>query len=504
MTAFVTPSLAEQAEILHAFVKRISFSLEDALAVVEALKEFQESELPAALRRELAGHRVKLGHMQALQAVARVRGRRGLHDRQAVPAFRVQASATGGKGEKGIFPRFDDAARVLVDFFEEVVSIQNRPFSVRLTLNDRAVLCSLGVFGQPGTALALLGLENEAAREAWRSGMPTFLEALRRTVEESGVPGVLDGYLCARFGILGRKSCGELEVWDGGLRIGTGHELAAYTALLSQWTPEQLDQAVVADDTLRFTDWNLGLKFVLRETEPRLNLQERGLNSPETANLLKRARRFAQRPLMQDLLKSAHEVCVPVNSSVPEEVRINDEVLATLLEERKWTHGELASTLDIREADLTGKLPLALFVRLAGALGVGDLNKLVARIPREDWVEAGTPMVLQGMLDVTHDVRFVISEKFSAFEHDRVQEAASNLNASRKLMHMKPEVTAGDMDYAVYSVDADEFLAELSPVNCVVKAGIKPFFIQVENQETRVAGCRLVIAILPSNASFSY
>ncbi|MHA2902923.1 hypothetical protein ACW9FB_10590 [Ralstonia mannitolilytica] len=137
MSAFAVPSLAEQVIILHSFVGRSSFSLDAARTVVNALIGIEDSRLATSLRQQLKLQRVKLGHMQALQVAARLRGRRGLNDHKETAAFGFQFAAFGRDGTDVAFARFDDAARAFVDGVSSVTAQLHQPFAVTLTRNHR-------------------------------------------------------------------------------------------------------------------------------------------------------------------------------------------------------------------------------------------------------------------------------------------------------------------------------------------------------------------------------
>lgn len=498
MSIFAVPSLAEQAILLHSFVGRSSFSLDAACTVVNALIGIEESRLATSLRQQLKPQRVKLGHMQALQVAARLRGQRGLNDHKATAAFGFQFAAFGRDVTDVAFARFDDAVRAFVDGVSSVTAQLHQPFAATLTRNHRAVMCTFGEMLQPGSAIALLSLADESQIAAWIEGMSTFLESLRRSIEEAGKPGVLVGYACARYGTVGYKNSGEVEVWRGGLRVATGHELEAYSALLERWTPEQVGQATADGSSIRIGDELLHVVFALRETEPVLRVSNYVSPHPVTESLLKRAQRFARRDALRSMLKSPAEVRFPAGSGLPDAVLLNDEVLTRLLDERGLSIAGLAEHLEVEELELSGYLPIGLFVRLATHLKVADYNELVGRIPRDGWVDVQSTEVLQGLLDATDEVRFALSPNFTVEDSAAVNEAAQNLAASRWTAQQNRAGVVQGLDAAVHSVDAEEFLDELQGVDCIVRAGVKPFFTPIPDYELPAVGKRLVIAVLPA------
>ncbi|AIP71896.1 hypothetical protein ISG08_05860 [Burkholderia pseudomallei] len=503
MSDFATPSLAEQAAILHAFVDRRRFSLESARAVVDALEETDESQLVSALRQRLQLQRVKLGHMQASQVAAQLRGRRGMNDRQEAPAFGLQFAAVGHAGEDAKFARFNDAARVFVSNVSSFCAHLRQPHAATLTRNHRAVMCSFGEVMQPGYAIALLTLADESRVSEWIAGMPTFLESLRRTVEEADSPGVLAGYACARYGTVGHKNSGELELWRGGLRVSVGHELDAYSALLERWTPEQVEHAVANGSGIRIGGELLPMVYALRETEPLLRVSNYVSQHPVTESLLKRAQRFINRDLMHSLVKPAAAIRYPAGSGLPESVVLNDETLGRLLAERELSRTALAERLGIDADELRAPVPIGLFIRVATFFEVADYNKLVGRISRDAWVNAQSHEVLQGLLDVTDAVSFALSSQISPEDREIVNEAAEDLAAARWAQQQNRAGAIQGLDGAVHSVDAEEFLAQLQEVNCVVRAGVKPFFTPVPDFKLPAVGKRLVIAVLPATLDAS-
>lgn len=497
MSDFAIPSLAEQAAILHAFVDRSSFSLESARAIVDALAGAHESQLASALRQRLQLQRVKLGHMQASQIAAQLRGRRGMNDRLEPPAFGFQFAAVGHAGADAKFTRFDDAARAFVSNVSAFRSHVREPHAATLTRNHRAVMCSFGEVMQPGYAIALLMLSDENRVSDWIEGMPMFLESLRRAVEEAGSPGVLVGYACARYGHVGRKNCGELEMWRGGLRVAAGHELDAYSALLERWSPAQLEQAVADIASIRIGDESVAVTYALRETDHPMRVATLTSVHPATELLLKRARHFAKRGLLQSLVKSAAAIRYPAGGGLPESVVLNDEFLDRLLADRDLSRSALAERLGIDADELRDPVPIGLFIKVATFFEVADYNKLVGRIPRDAWVDAQSPEVLQGLLDATDAVSFALSSKLPPEDSEIVNEAAEDLAAARWAQQQNRAGIIQGLDGAVHSVDAEEFLAQLQDVNCVVRAGVKPFFMPVPDYEVPAIGKRLVIAVLP-------
>lgn len=497
MSDFAIPSLAEQAAILHAFVDRYSFSLESARAIVDALVDVHESQLASALRQRLQLQRVKLGHMQASQVAAQLRGRRGMNDRREPPAFGFQFAAVGHAGADAKFTRFDDAARAFVSNVSAFCAHVRQPHAATLTRNHRAVMCSFGEVMQPGYAIALVTLTDESRVSEWIAGMPILLESLRRTVEEAGSPGVLVGYACARYGTVGHKNCGELELWRGGLRVSVGQELDAYSALLERWTPEQVEHAVADGSGIRIGEEFLPMVYALRETEPRLRVSNYVSQHPVTESLLKRAQRFVKRDLMHSLVKPAATIRYPASSGLPESVVLNEEVLDRLLTDRALSRTTLAERLGVDAEELRDPVPIGLFIKVATFFELADYNKLVGRIPRDAWVDAQSPEVLQGLLDATDAVSFALSSKLPPEDSEIVNEAAEDLAAARWAQQQNRAGVIQGLDGAVHSVDAEEFLAQLQDVNCVVRAGVKPFFMPVPDYEVPAIGKRLVIAVLP-------
>lgn len=188
MSDFAYPSLAEQAAILYSFIGRSGFSLDAARVTVDSLIGLDEAQLVSVLRQHLKLQRVKLGHMQATQVAAMLRGRRGMNDRNesTAPAFGFQFAAQGQRGAMDCtFERFDDAARAFVGGIHSFLASARLPFTATLTCNAQAVMCTFGEVLQPGYALALLMLKDESQVTQWIDGMPTFLESLRRTVEHA-------------------------------------------------------------------------------------------------------------------------------------------------------------------------------------------------------------------------------------------------------------------------------------------------------------------------------
>jgi len=148
-------------------------------------------------------------------------------------------------------------------------------------------------------------LKDESQAAQWIEGMPTFLESLRRTFEHAGSPGVLVGYACARYGNVGHKNCGEVELWRGGLRVAVGHELDVYSALLGRPALEQRANAEAEGSSIRIGEDSLPVVFALRETEPLLRVSNYVSPHPATASLLKRAQYFAKRNLLRSMVKPA-------------------------------------------------------------------------------------------------------------------------------------------------------------------------------------------------------
>jgi hypothetical protein len=137
-------------------------------------------------------------------------------------------------------------------------------------------------------------------------------------------------------------------------------------------------------------------------------------------------------------------------------------------------------------------------IKVATFFEVADYNKLVGRIRPDAWVDAKSPEVLQGLLDATDAVSFVLSSKLSPEDSKIVNEAAENLAAVRWAQQRNRAGVIQGLDGAVHSVDAEEFLAQLQDVNCVVRAGVKPFFTTVPDLELPAIGKRLVLAVLPT------
>ncbi|MCZ2903312.1 hypothetical protein [Burkholderia thailandensis] len=498
MSDFAIPSLAEQAAILHAFVGRSRFTLDSARAIVDALVDVHESQLASALRQRLQLQRVKLGHMQASQVAAQLRGRRGMNDRREPPVFGFQFAAVGHTGADAKFTRFDDAARAFVSNVSAFTAHLRQPHAATLTRNHRAVMCTFGEVMQPGYAISLLMLSDENCVSDWIEGMPTFLESLRRAVEEAGSPGVLVGYACARYGHVGRNNCGELELWRGGLRVAVGHELDAYSALLERWSPAQLEQAVADIASIRIGDESVAVTYALRETDYPMRVATLTSVHPATELLLKRAQHFAKRGLLQSLVKSAAAIRYPAGSGLPESVVLNDEFLDRLLADRDLSRSALAERLGIDADELRDPVPIGLFIKVATFFEVADYNKLVGRIPRDAWVDAQSPEVLQGLLDATDVVSFAPSPKLNPQDREIVNEAAEDLTAARWAQQQNRAGVIQGLDGAVHSADAEEFLAFLEGVDCVVRAGVKPFFTPVPDYEVPAIGKRLVIAVLPA------
>lgn len=503
MSDCAIPSLAEQAAILHAFVDRSGFSLESARAIVDALSDMHESKLASALRQRLHLQRVKLGHMQALQVAAQLRGRRGMNDRQELPAFGFQFAAVGHAGADAMFARFDDAARAFVSNVSAFCAHLRQPHTATLTRNHQTVLCSFGEVMQPGYAVALLTLTGESRVSEWIEGMPTFLESLRRTVEEAGSPGVLAGYACARYGKVGRKNSGEIELWRAGPRVAVGHEQEAYSALLERWSPAQLEQAVANIASIRIGDESVSVTYALRETDYPAQVSTRTSLHPATESLLKRAQHFAKRSRLQSLVKPAAAIRYPAGSGLPESVVLDEETLDHLLAHREMSRAILAEKLEIDENELHDAVPIGLFLKLATFFDVTDYNKLVGRIPRDAWVDAQSPKILQGLLDATDVVSFALSSKLGPKDREIVNEAAEDLAAARWAQQQNRAGVIQGLDGAVHSIDAEEFLAQLQDVNCVVRAGVKPFFAPVPDFALRAIGKQLVIAVMPATSGIA-
>ncbi len=203
-------------------------------------------------------------------------------------------------------------------------------------------MCTFGELMQPGYAIALLMISDESQVGRSIEGMPTFLESLRRTVEEAGSPGVLVGYACARYGTVGHKNCGEVELWRGGLRVAVGHELEFYSALLERWTTEQVACALADGSAIRIGEESLHVVFALRETEPLLRVSNYVSQHPVTVSLLKRAQHFAKRNLLRSMVKPAAVIRYPAGSGLPGSVVVDQAVLVTLLEERGLSKTRLA------------------------------------------------------------------------------------------------------------------------------------------------------------------
>jgi hypothetical protein len=238
--------------------------------------------------------------------------------------------------------------------------------------------------------------------------------------------------------------------------------------------------------------------YALRETEPLLRVSNYVSQHPVTESLLKRAQRFVKRDLMHSLLKPAAAIRYPAGSGLPESVVLNDETLDHLLVERELSRTALAERLGIDADELLDPVPIGLFIKVATFFEVADYNKLVGRIPQDAWVDAQSHEVLQGLLDVTDAVSFALSSKLSPEESEIVNEAAEDLAAARWAQQQNRAGVIQGLDGAVHSVDAEEFLAQLQDVRCIVRAGVKPFFMPVPDYEVPAIGKRLVIAVLPA------
>ncbi|MFM0096382.1 hypothetical protein PQQ87_12270 [Paraburkholderia nemoris] len=496
------PSLAEQAAILHSFIGRASFSMDAARVTVESLIGLDSHQLVPVLREQLKLQRVKLGHMQAAQVAAKLRGRRGMnhHPSSGAPAaFGFQYAAQGRAGAMDCtFERFDDAARAFVASIHSFLANARLPFSATLTRNARALMCTFGELLQPGYAIAVLMLSDESEVAQWIDGMPTFLESLRRTVEHAGSPGVLVGYACAKYGNVGHKNCGEVELWRGGLRIAVGHELEVYSALLERWSFEQLEAAVAKGSSITIGDDSLPVVYALRETEPLIHVSNYSSPEPATTSLLKRAQQFAKRSLLRSMVKPSASIRYPAGSGLPGSVIVNHDALAQLLNERGMSKTQLAQHLGINEEELDDDFPIGMFVQTASLLGAPDFNQLVGRIPRDAWVNVQSAEVLQGLIDATEQVRVNVSPHFSPEDGAVITEAVEDLAAARWAAEQNRAGVIQGLDGAVHSVDAEEFLDYLHDVECVVRAGVKPFFMPIPDNELPAVGKRLVIAVVPA------
>lgn len=297
---------------------------------------------------------------------------------------------------------------------------------------------------------------------------------------------------------MGHKNCGEVELWRGGLRIAVGHELEVYSALLERWSSEQLENAVAEGSAIRIGDDSLPIVYALRETEPLLRVVNYTSPQPATASLLKRAQQFAKRNLLRSMVKPSAAIRYPAGSGLPGSVVVNRDALAKLLDERGMSKGQLAQHLEIDEVELEDDFPIGLFVQVASFLGAPDYNKLVGRIPRDAWVSAQSAEILQGLLDATDEVRVAVSPQFSPESIEVINEAAEDLAAARWVAQQNRAGVVDGLDPAVHSVDAQEFLDFLQDVECVVQAGVKPFFTPIPDHDLPAVGKRLVIAILPT------
>lgn len=199
------------------------------------------------------------------------------------------------------------------------------------------------------------------------------------------------------------------------------------------------------------------------------------------------------------MVKPSAAIRYPAGSDLPGSVVVNRDALATLLDERGMSKSQLAQHLEIDEAELEDDYSIGLSVQVASLLGVSDFNELVGRIPRDAWFDAQSAGVLQGLLDATEQVRVNVSPQFSPHAIAVINEAAEDLAAARWAAEQNRAGVIQGLDAAVHSVDAEEFLAYLQDVECVVRAGVKPFFTPIPDHDLPAVGKRLVIAILPAN-----
>jgi hypothetical protein len=158
----------------------------------------------------------------------------------------------------------------------------------------------------------------------------------------------------------------------------------------------------------------------------------------------------------------------------------------------------LADKLDTDEETLRAETwPIGQFVRVASVLDLPDFNALVGLVPRDTWVPIESSDVLQGLLDVTDEVVFAVSDKLPSEHRPVIEEAASDLRAARWVAAQNRAGVIGGLNPSVHSWDAEEFLAQLDGVDCHLQAGVKPMFVHDSKLEVPAVGKRLVIAILP-------
>jgi hypothetical protein len=199
-------------------------------------------------------------------------------------------------------------------------------------------------------------------------------------------------------------------------------------------------------------------------------------------------------------VKPVTQIRYPAGSGLPESVMLNEDAFARLLTVKGLSKADLAAKLEVAEEELEWRLPIRLFVMVASFLEVADYNELVGRIAKDAWVDAQSPEILQGLLDATDVVSFALSSNLAPEDLEIVNEATEDLAAARWAQQQNRAGVIQGLDGAVHSVDAEEFLAQLQHIDCIVRAGVKPFFTPVPDYEVPAIGKRLVIAVLPSMA----
>jgi hypothetical protein len=168
----------------------------------------------------------------------------------------------------------------------------------------------------------------------------------------------------------------------------------------------------------------------------------------------------------------------------------DQDVLVKFLDERGMSRKPLAKRLEIDETELEDDFPIGLFVQVASLLGAPDYNELVGRISRDAWVSVQSAEVLQGLLDATEEVRVAVFPQLSPKNIAVINEAAAELAAARWAAQQNRAGVIQGLDPAVHSVDAEDFLDYLQKVECIVRAGVKPFFTPIPDHDLPAVGNR--------------
>lgn len=492
---------AEQAILLWSFLgSPRNFSADDARVLVERLTPSDERNVAQQLKTLLAAHGQKVKHVHCLELAAKLAGRRGWYGGQPKAAFELHlANFSGAEQESQTYARFVDLAECLAEAVRVHVQHYRSVFVGSLMRGQQGLILQLP--SPPGhSALAVINLVDPDAQAAWTDGVPLLLERLRRLIEESMVPGFLDGFFCAYHGRVGPKNCGRLVVHDGGFEIGGGNELHAFQAI-ERVEGGEFCGAKVELNTVRTESRTLYLSHVYTELEPRLEISKRTLFHPESAELLRRYRKLKQRApgLLKNLLDNSSLAYSP-GHGIPETVPVNQRVLDAHLATAGQTRAWLANETGVPEVALQWPLHLSAFFKVAKALGLQDYNELVAVLPYGEASIADDADFFQTVLNDVDDVRFILRKGIPDEVMLDVREACEDLATSRRLLVMNRggmlNGVDGGLDEVVFSTDADEFLSAIHASECTARVVVVPgFFHAPEVQQTPGVGRRAMVYV---------